>query len=66
MTTPPSFALDIAEGMSLERVVHASDDAVQDRSMCCGTMNLTEYSEEGGEEQVLEAEIESFRAALEG
>jgi len=66
VTTPPSFALDFAEGMSLERVVHASDDAVQDRSACCGTMNLTEYSEEGGEEEVLEAEIESFRAGLEG
>jgi hypothetical protein len=29
-------------------------------------MNLTEYSQEGGEEQMLEAEIESFRAGLEG
>ena len=64
VTTPPSFALDIAEGAALERWMHESDEAAQDRSNCCGTMNLTEYTEEGGEEQALQAEIEGFRAAL--
>ena len=54
---------DHEEGVKLEPMKHISADpnAIQDRSMCCGTMQLPEYTH--GEE-ALDKEIEEFKKSL--
>jgi hypothetical protein len=39
----PNFA-DGEDRLELERCRHPSDEAPQDRSLCCGTMQLPEYT----------------------
>ena len=54
---------DHEEDVRLEPIKHISADpnAIQDRSMCCGTMELPEYTQ--GEE-ALDKEIEEFKKSL--
>ena len=42
--------------------VQDAPDAIQNRSGCCGTMNLPEHC---GEEETLQADIEAFKKSLE-
>jgi hypothetical protein len=54
VVSPTPLSEDHAAGVALEAGVQDAPNALQDRSTCCGTMKLAEYT--GGEE-ALEAEI---------
>ncbi len=56
--SPTPLTVDHEEGVELEPAVQEAPEAVQDRSGCCGTMQLPQYT--GGEE-ALQAQIEELR-----
>jgi hypothetical protein len=51
--------------VSIEARIQDDPDAVQDRSTCCGTMQLYEYIEED-EETLLKEDIQEFKKSLSG
>jgi hypothetical protein len=57
-----ALAADHKDGATLEAAITDAEDAVQDRSACCGTMNLDEFFDTEGQ---LEAEIADYRKQLE-
>ncbi len=58
---PTATELAAHEGVEFAPGVVDESDALQDRSGCCGTMQLDEYF---GDEDSLETEIEAFRKEL--
>jgi len=67
VVSPTPLAADIEDGIELEAVDHPhltlKEDGLQDRSGCCGTMRLREYSLN---EAVLSAEREAFFSGVGG
>ncbi|MBI1879111.1 MAG: hypothetical protein HYR94_12975 [Chloroflexi bacterium] len=55
--SPTALTEDMAKGVKLAAKIQDAPKAVQDRSNCCGTMQLDEYN---GEEKALQAEVEAF------
>lgn len=63
VVSPTSLDVDHQAELALEPAMRDAPGAVQNRSTCCGTMNLAEFC--GGEE-ALQAEVEELKRALAG
>src|SRR5262249_16470750 len=61
VVSPVPLTEDHQAGAPLQAAAYAFQNAPQDRSACCGTMNLAEYN--GVDEKIL-GELEEFREAL--
>ena len=61
LVSPAPFTENHTEDMSLAPAVQDADDAVQNRSYCCGTMQHPEYT---GAYEAIERELADLRTAL--